>query len=153
MTPAQRQHLQVLHNGNRDRQLGVARPYMRRVHQAVHPVIQFITDETSRQLVSDRVVAERAGINRETLSLWRRGGRSPAMASVEAVLNVLGYTLAVQEIGRQSVLENEIFDLKAKLAAIEREARKRHAAHDDTGHRPDDNSLVPGASAACENAS
>jgi len=44
---------------------------------------------------SDEEIARRAGVHPWTLSLWRRGVRSPTLQNVEAVLGALGYRLEV----------------------------------------------------------
>jgi transcriptional regulator with XRE-family HTH domain len=39
------------------------------------------------------VIAERAGITKQTLSYWRHGNRTPSAQTLEDVLQVLGYRL------------------------------------------------------------
>lgn len=57
-----------------------------------HPIGMFICQEMRRQRAGYCDVAERSGIDRNTIRAWRTRN-SPTLAGVEAVLGALGYEL------------------------------------------------------------
>ena len=54
----------------------------------------WLDEELIRQKVSAHKVAKAAGLCDPAISTWRRGS-SPSIGNFDAVLNVLGYRLAV----------------------------------------------------------
>lgn len=59
-----------------------------------HPLVHFMDDQLVIQRVTATEAAKRAGIGQCVVSQWRRGV-TPSIANFDAVLNVLGYKLAV----------------------------------------------------------
>lgn len=59
-----------------------------------HPLVRRLFDEMNRQQTTVTEVAERAGLRRGTISDWRYR-RSPAVADLQAALNVLDLDLTV----------------------------------------------------------
>lgn len=59
------------------------------VPTGVHPVIEFVYREKTRRRLSNESIQKDALVSR--ISKWRR--QDPRIGNVEAVLNVLGYTL------------------------------------------------------------
>lgn len=69
-----------------------------------HPITRFIFEEAARQQIQLQVLAGRAGISRQALEDWRKTPKhkkrrhDPRLSSLEACLNVLGYTLGVKAL-------------------------------------------------------
>ena len=68
------------------------RPSYYDVHPSAHPAIKKVFAEMKHQLVTISDVATRSGVNRVTISAWRKRNIG-SLANVEAVLNVLGFNL------------------------------------------------------------
>lgn len=66
------------------------------VPEKAHPLVRRLWQEIIRQQVPIWLVADKAGIHRQTMRSWRYH-RPPKIADLEAALNVLGYKLAVVE--------------------------------------------------------
>lgn len=62
---------------------------------AVHPLVRWVWKEINRQCTSQELVAKRAGVSSSTMRKWRIGVRSPRVAELEAVINVLGGKIKV----------------------------------------------------------
>lgn len=62
---------------------------------AVHPLVRWIWKEMNRQRVSQEDVAARSGVSSSAMRKWRKGTRSPKVADIEAVINVLGGKIKV----------------------------------------------------------
>lgn len=59
-----------------------------------HPLVRFIDEETERRGVSLAALSERAGVDRDLLTSWRKNAHgNPHILSLEAVLGALGYEL------------------------------------------------------------
>ena len=59
-----------------------------------HPLVRFIVEEMQRQRVGYYDLADRSGVDRNTVRAWRTRN-TPSVANVEAVLGALGYELRV----------------------------------------------------------
>jgi hypothetical protein len=64
------------------------------------PLIKFIVDEMRKQKLDGTNFEAKAGISRQTLLKWRRGG-SPGIANIRAAVNTLGYNLKVEKISAE----------------------------------------------------
>jgi transcriptional regulator with XRE-family HTH domain len=64
---------------------------------AVHPLVYWIWSEMNKQRASQEDVATRSGVASSTMRKWRVGVRSPRIMELEAVINALGYQLAVRK--------------------------------------------------------
>jgi DNA-binding transcriptional regulator YiaG len=69
-----------------------------------HAVINFLFSEMKRQGVSRSYLAERTGFNRATVGSWQRGEVWPTLFALETCLNVLGHTMSVKPLPRDSDL-------------------------------------------------
>lgn len=58
----------------------------------VHPAVRAIYDNCGDRNMSD--VLERAGLHKNQWRWWALGKTSPTLQNIEAVLNVLGLTVA-----------------------------------------------------------
>lgn len=67
---------------------------------SVHPVVRLVFDELVKQNLSKAILAERSGIGASTLGHWKAGKTSPRLSDLEAVLNVLGYTVSVSVVSK-----------------------------------------------------
>lgn len=63
---------------------------------AIHPFIYWIWTEMNKQCASQEDIAKRSGVSSSTMRKWRLGVRSPRVMELEAVINALGYQLAVR---------------------------------------------------------
>lgn len=59
-----------------------------------HPLMVFLDEQLQAQRLSAATAATKAGMSINIVSQWRRG-TSPSIGNFDAVLNVLGYKLAV----------------------------------------------------------
>ena len=73
------------------------RPSRRAGHQRANWLVRIFYDLCDEQRASVVDVADRAGLGRGTVSRWQ-AENSPRVTSLEAVLNVLGYRLAIVPI-------------------------------------------------------
>lgn len=65
----------------------------------LHPLLQQLFDEMAKQRCSLGLMADRAGLNKQTLFSWKSQRRaSPSLLSVAACFEVLGYELVVRPI-------------------------------------------------------
>ena len=80
-----------------------------------HPLIRFIWREMKAQRVTALDVAEKAGVHDGTLRKWKTKQRSPSLLQVNDVLNVLGYRLAIVELGTYGQVVSEDKDELNKL--------------------------------------
>lgn len=69
-------------------------PRPRFVTPGHHPLVHFMDDQLAIQRVTAGEAADRAGLGHCVVSQWRRGV-TPSISNFDAVLNVLGYKLAV----------------------------------------------------------
>ena len=60
-----------------------------------HPAVVFLDARINERRLSAQGICDQAGLGRGTISRWRTEGHSPSVGNLEAVLNVLGYRLAV----------------------------------------------------------
>lgn len=65
---------------------------------AIHPFIRFVWTQMNKDQWSQRDIAIRAGVSDSTMRKWRNATRSPRLLELEAVLNVLGYRIKLEEI-------------------------------------------------------
>lgn len=63
-------------------------------HPAIHSAVKFMVDEIHRQGRLERDVATRAGLAGNIITNWKLRS-SPNINNLEAVLNVLGFTITV----------------------------------------------------------
>lgn len=69
----------------------------RNVHWSVRWLyVQFLANPE----LTERKLAERAGIDAATIRRWRRGERVPTISNLEAVFNVLGYELKASPLAK-----------------------------------------------------
>lgn len=66
----------------------------RKQPEKAHPLVRILFQEMMEQQVGMFDVADRAGINRVTVSSWRYR-QSPTVTTLEAALNVMGLELKV----------------------------------------------------------
>ena len=59
------------------------------------PLVQKLRQIINERRYSVDGLARKAGVHRDTIHGWRRCKFSPSVANFEAVLNVLGYQLAI----------------------------------------------------------
>lgn len=64
-----------------------------------HPAVVFADDIVQERNLSASRVSRQAGVGESTISNWRTKGNSPSVGNLEAVLNVLGFRLAVVPLG------------------------------------------------------
>lgn len=64
------------------------------VKRGHHPLIGEFDRLQQEASLSDGEVVRRAGVAASLIGMWR-GGRHPRLANFDAVLNVLGYRLAI----------------------------------------------------------
>lgn len=69
--------------------------YKKPVPPNVHPIIKVMFEQANEQQASWKVIADRAGVDESAIAKWGVS-RSPRLANIEAVLNVLGYTITVK---------------------------------------------------------
>jgi hypothetical protein len=69
----------------------------------VHPLTRRMFEEMNAQQCSDGMMAERAGLSKDTLSDWRRR-TTPNIAMLDACYNVLGRKLVDVDIDWQPPL-------------------------------------------------
>lgn len=62
------------------------------VPESAHPLVRHLFDEMAAQRCALTDMAERSGVNKNTLKDWRTR-TVPTVASLEACFNVLGFTL------------------------------------------------------------
>ena len=62
-----------------------------------HPLVRRLFEEMDRQKLGPATVADRSGLNRNTLAHWRTR-TTPRVADLEACLNVVGLELVVRSI-------------------------------------------------------
>jgi len=62
-----------------------------------HPVVRFLFEELYRQRMCEQDLADRSGINRDTLRNWRTRN-NPRVTDLEATLQCLGYKLKAVKI-------------------------------------------------------
>ncbi len=66
------------------------------IPEKAHPLVRRLYAEIIRQQVPVWMVADKAGVHRQTMTGWRYY-RPPKLADLEAAFNVLGYKLTVTE--------------------------------------------------------
>lgn len=59
------------------------------------PTVGFVISEIERQGLTQANVCRLAGLSPNVLTLWRRHGKEPRIGNIRAVLNLLGYDLAI----------------------------------------------------------
>ena len=64
------------------------------IPEGVHPFVKFVFASMRDQRLGYGVVQEKAGVHRGLLSNWRTK-YTPNIVNLEAILNVLGYKLAI----------------------------------------------------------
>lgn len=69
-------------------------PAKQEIVRGHHPVMLFLEEQLTAQKVPAYKAAKKAGLSINVISSWRRG-MSPSVGNLDAVLNVLGYRLAV----------------------------------------------------------
>ncbi len=69
-----------------------------KIHQAIDPTIVFIAEEMARQRISQLAMSLESGVSAATIGGWIGGRHVGILPNVEAVLNVLGYTLVVEPL-------------------------------------------------------
>lgn len=67
-----------------------------------HPLVAVLMRESKRQGRGYEDLAKEAGVAPNTIYGWRRQGRIPNLANIDAVLTVLGYRLTIEKIGGPS---------------------------------------------------
>ena len=60
-----------------------------------HPLVRQMTEIQNAEQMGMLDLAERSGVNKNTLSEWRKRV-TPSVANLEACLNVLGYELVIR---------------------------------------------------------
>lgn len=65
--------------------------------ESAHPLVRQLYEIMKLRGVTARSVADRAGVNRETMRSWRTKSM-PRVADLEACFNVLGLTLQPRRI-------------------------------------------------------
>ena len=74
------------------------------VHKAHDPLIKFLVEEMGLQGMSQYALYKQAGLAKDTIAYWRRGGGA-TISNFDAALNVLGYRLAIVDaLDREVVL-------------------------------------------------
>lgn len=61
----------------------------------IHPAILHISDYVNGTDLSTKRVSRKAGLHPYTLTRWLKGKHAASIYDVEAVLNVMGFTLRV----------------------------------------------------------
>lgn len=59
------------------------------------PIVRRIFEEIDNQQVAMQDLADRAGVNRVTISAWKRRN-NPSLANIQAVANVLGLEIVIR---------------------------------------------------------
>lgn len=72
-----------------------ARPETYEIQRGVHPVVRLIWEEIMGRNLSMTHLEEVSGVARHSMSNWRKATANPYFASIEDVLNALGYELKV----------------------------------------------------------
>jgi transposase-like protein len=80
------------------RYFAAGRPRPLPIPMHAHPLVRQLFEIVNAERTSLRELGERAGVNRETLSLWRRR-HMPVLDTFEAALNALDYELVIQQRG------------------------------------------------------
>ena len=76
-----------------------------------HPLVHFLWSQIIEQQTSQEDVAARSGVSSSAMRKWRRVNRVPRLSEIEAVLNALGFNLAVvPDDSRRPVLVVDRFD-------------------------------------------
>ena len=65
------------------------------IQPGVHPVVRLIWNEITDRQLSMTHLEEVSGVARHSMSQWRKANANPYFASIEDVLNALGYELKV----------------------------------------------------------
>lgn len=95
---------------------------MPRRYQPHNPLVRFVEQQRQLQGWSVREVARRAGVGHRSLYYWRLNKQEPAAGSLEAVMNVLGYTLTPMPLPP----DPSVFPKQRPIALIQgREAPRR----------------------------
>ena len=63
--------------------------------KGAHPLMHELTELLRNSAMGQDAVTAKAGVCRGALREWRHDGHDPKLGSFDAVLNVLGYKLAV----------------------------------------------------------
>ena len=71
------------------------RPETYEIQPGVHPVIRLIWSDIQERNLSLTHLEEVSGVARHSMSQWRQAKANPYFASIEDVLNALGYELKV----------------------------------------------------------
>ena len=102
----------------------VIRPSYYAVPDSAHPMVRMLFSEMLRRGMSLGEMAAASGIDRNTISSWRRRRKSMSLFSLECCLTVLGLSLlATPDPARVSQLAGEVAKLRAEKAV--------HAPHYD----------------------
>lgn len=59
------------------------------------PIVRALFEEMWRQGLRQADVAEKIGVSHNVLTLWKKGKNTPALYSIEAMAQVLGFTLTL----------------------------------------------------------
>lgn len=71
------------------------------INHGIHPTAKFLFEEATRQRVAISWIRERAGLGDRVLNDWKRGVQ-PTIFNLEAALNVLGFTITVTPLNRDT---------------------------------------------------
>lgn len=62
----------------------------------IHPFVRWIWTEMNYQRASQEDIAARSGVSSSAMRKWHQGINSPKLMDIEAVVNALGYDLAIK---------------------------------------------------------
>lgn len=65
-----------------------------KIHPNCHPLVRRFIDLLNRERITLTSVAERAGLERHTIAMWRIR-RNPNLITLEAALNAIGFELRI----------------------------------------------------------
>lgn len=71
------------------------RPSYYRCHQSTHPLVKLIYRVMKMEQLTLLDIEERSGVNRNTVRSWK-SKRNASIQNMEAVLNVMGYSLTAK---------------------------------------------------------
>lgn len=70
-------------------------PPGRLVIRTASPIVRALFEEMWRQGLKQADVAEKIGVSHNVLTLWKKGKTGPSLFSIEAMAQVLGFTLTL----------------------------------------------------------
>lgn len=73
------------------------RPSYYTVYPGAHPLVKLIFRKINEEQFTLLDLAARSGVDRNTIVSWKKN-RNPSLANIEAVLNVIGLKLKVEQI-------------------------------------------------------